>query len=57
MLLKDISRNSFSGFGKPEALKNSYKGYWSRRIDSEHRFIYKVKDDSILIAKCRFHYD
>ena len=54
-LLKDISRNPFSGIGKPEPLK--YKGFWSRRIDGEHRLIYQVKDDEILIAKCRFHYD
>ena len=56
-LLKDISRTPFSGIGKPEPLKHKYKGFWSRRIDSEHRLIYKVKDDEILIAKCRFHYD
>ena len=56
-LLKDISRNPFSGIGKPEALKSKYKGYWLRRIDSEHRLIYKIRDDEILIAKCRFHYD
>jgi len=56
-LLKDISRNPFSGIGKPEPLKHKYKGFWARRIDGEHRLIYKVKDDEILIAKCRFHYD
>lgn len=56
-LLKDISRNPFSGIGKPELLKYKYKGYWSRRINGEHRLIYKVKDDEILIAKCRFHYE
>jgi toxin YoeB len=56
-LIKDISRNSFVGIGKPEALKYKYKGFWSRRIDGEHRFIYQVNDDEILIAKCRFHYD
>jgi len=56
-LLKDISRQPFSGMGKPEPLKFQYTGYWSRRIDGEHRLIYKVKDDEILIAKCRFHYD
>lgn len=56
-LLKDISRTPFSGLGKPEPLKHKYKGYWSRRIDGEHRLIYRVKDDEILIAKCRFHYD
>ncbi|MDD3773047.1 MAG: Txe/YoeB family addiction module toxin [Weeksellaceae bacterium] len=56
-LLKDISRQPFSGIGKPEPLKFQYTGYWSRRIDGEHRLIYKVKDDEVLIAKCRFHYD
>ena len=56
-LLKDISRTPFSGLGKPEPLKHKYKGFWSCRIDVEHRLIYKVKDDEILIAKCRFHYD
>jgi toxin YoeB len=56
-LLKDIARNPFSGLGKPEPLKYKYKGFWSRRIDGEHRLIYQVKGDEILIAKCRFHYD
>lgn len=56
-LLKDISRTPFSGLGKPEPLKHKYIGFWSRRIDGEHRLIYQVKDDAILIAKCRFHYD
>ena len=56
-LLKDISRTPFSGIGKPEPLKHKYKGFWSWRINSEHRLIYAVKDDEILIAKCRFHYD
>ena len=56
-LLKDISRNPFSGIGKPEPLKYKYKGFCSRRIDDAHRLIYMVKDEDILIAKCRFHYD
>jgi len=56
-LLKDIARTPFSGLGKPEPLKHKYKGFWSRRIDNEHRLIYAVRDDEILIAKCRFHYD
>jgi toxin YoeB len=56
-LLKDISRHPFSGIGKPEPLKHKYQGFWSRRIDSEHRLIYAVKENEILIAKCRFHYD
>lgn len=56
-LLKDIARNPFSGPGKPEPLKYKYKGFWSRRIDNEHRLIYQGKDGEIFIAKCRFHYD
>ena len=56
-LLKDISRNPFSGIGKSELLKHKYQGFWSRRINEEHRLIYRVKDNEIHIAKCRFHYD
>ena len=56
-LLKDISRTPFTGLGKPEALKHKYQGYWSRRIDKEHRLIYRVTEEEVRIAKCRFHYD
>jgi toxin YoeB len=56
-LLKDISRNPHEGIEKPEPLKFNYAGFWSRRIDEEHRLIYKVVDDEIQIVKCRFHYD
>ena len=56
-LLKSISREPYSGIGKPESLKHKYKGFWSRRIDGEHRIIYRVKDNEIHIAKCRFYYD
>ena len=56
-LLKDISRNPYDGIGKPEALKHKYRGFWSRRIDKEHRLIYRVVDEEIWIVKCRFHYD
>lgn len=56
-LMKDISRTPFSGLGKPEPLKHKYKGYWSRRITDEHRLIYKIQDNEIIVAKCRFHYD
>jgi toxin YoeB len=56
-LLRDISRTPFSGIGKTEPLKHKYKGYWSRRINDEHRLIYKIYEDEIIIAKCRFHYD
>ena len=56
-LIKDISRTPYTGIGKPEPLKFKYKGFWSRRITDEHRLIYQVKGDELLIVKCRFHYD
>ena len=56
-LIKDIKRQPFTGLGKPEPLKYKYKGFWSRRIDDEHRLIYTVKGDEIIIVKCRFHYE
>jgi toxin YoeB len=56
-LIKDISRNPYTGIGKPEPLKYKYKGFWSRRITDEHRLIYQVRGDEVLILKCRFHYD
>lgn len=57
LLIKDISRQPYDGLGKPEPLKHKYSGWWSRRMDSEHRLIYRVEDDELWIAKCRFHYD
>jgi toxin YoeB len=56
-LLKDISRHPFEGIGNPEPLKYKYAGFWSMRIDDQHRLIYQMRDDEILIAKCRFHYE
>ena len=56
-LIQDIDRNGNDGIGKPEPLKHDLHGWWSRRIDDEHRLIYRVIDDEILIAACRFHYD
>jgi toxin YoeB len=56
-LLKDISWNPYQGIGKSEPLKFNYAGFWSRRIDEEHRLIYRVIDDEIQIVKCRFHYE
>jgi toxin YoeB len=56
-LLKDISRNPYDGIGKPEPLKENLSGYWSRRIDGEHRLIYVVEGDKVLIFSCRGHYD
>lgn len=55
-LIKDIQRNPFTGLGKPEPLKQNLKDYWSRRINSEHRIVYKVTKNSILIAQLRYHY-
>jgi len=55
-LIKDIKREPFKGVGEPEPLKYNWSGYWSRRINLEHRIIYKVLDNSILIAQCRYHY-
>ena len=56
-LVKDISRNQFDGIGKPEPLKGNLAGFWSRRIDGEHRLVYAVEDKTILIISCRGHYD
>ena len=58
-LLADIKRNPYDaeGLGKPERLKGNYNGYMSRRITSEHRLVYKIADDFIIIAQCRFHYE
>jgi toxin YoeB len=56
-LIKDISRTPFEGIGKPEALKYDLAGLWSRRIDLEHRLVYKVENEELLIYSCRFHYD
>ena len=55
-LIKGIKREPFEGIGKPEPLKHALSGYWSRRINDEHRIVYKVHDDSILIAQLRYHY-
>lgn len=55
-MIKDVARQPFSGLGKPEPLKNNLKGLWSRRITQEHRLVYKVMDDEIVIVSCKFHY-
>ena len=57
MLLKETLRHPFEGVGKPEALKGNLSGYWSRRIDREHRLVYGVEDNEIIIIQCRYHYD
>ena len=56
-LIKDIQRNTFDGLGKPEALKENLSGWWSRRIDDNHRIVYCEKDGAIIIASCKGHYD
>ena len=55
-LIKEIKREPFEGIGKPEPLKYNWLWYWSRRITLEHRIVYKVKDNNLLIAQCRYHY-
>ncbi|MBT4879577.1 MAG: Txe/YoeB family addiction module toxin [Alphaproteobacteria bacterium] len=55
-LIRDISRGPFSGVGKPEPLKWDLEGCWSRRIDPEHRLVYKIVNDNIHILACRYHY-
>ena len=55
-LIKDIQRIPYEGIGKTEALKHGLSGYWSRRINAEHRIVYKVVDDTIFIAQMRYHY-
>ncbi len=54
-LLEDTARSPFKGIGKPEGLKGT-NGYWSRRITSEHRLVYKVTESTIIVIACRFHY-
>ncbi len=56
LLVKDILRNPFEGIGDPEPLKHNWSGYWSRRIDREHRIVYKSTEDTLYIVQCRFHY-
>ena len=55
-LIKDTKREPFDGLGKPEPLKHELAGYWSRRITQEHRLVYEVFEESILVVSCRYHY-
>jgi toxin YoeB len=55
-LIREISRDPFDGIGKPEALRHALSGYWSRRITEEHRIVYTVEGDTVVIAQLRFHY-
>ena len=56
-LIEEITRTPFEGRGKPEPLKYDLTGYWSRRIDQEHRLVYQFRQGELLIYSCRFHYD
>lgn len=55
-LIKEVERSPFQGAGKPEPLKYNLAGWWSRRVDLEHRLVYRVENDSIYILQCRYHY-
>ena len=55
-LIRECTRTPFKGIGKPEPLRGSLSGWWSRRINREHRLVYKVVDESLWIAQCRYHY-
>lgn len=56
LLIKDIEREPFVGIGKPEPLKHNLSGFWSRRIDLQHRLVYSIIDETLCIAQCRDHY-
>jgi toxin YoeB len=55
-LIKECQRTPFAGTGKPEPLKENFAGFWSRRITGEHRLVYKVENNVLYIAQCRYHY-
>jgi len=57
LLIQDAQRRPFDGLGKPEPLRHQLAGFWSRRISGEHRFVYPVEGDDLLIAQLRFHYN
>lgn len=56
-LIKDIQRTPYEGKGKPESLKYDLTGFWSRRIDREHRLVYRIEENDLFIFSCKFHYD
>lgn len=56
-LIKETLMDPFGGIGKPEPLKNNLHGYWSKRITDEHRLVYKVEDNQLIIISCKYHYD
>lgn len=55
-LIRECSRTPFTGTGKPEPLRGEFSGWWSRRINEEHRLVYRKTEDGLLIAQCRYHY-
>ena len=55
-LIAAIEMDPFAGIGKPEPLKHQLAGYWSRRINEEHRLVYRIEDDTLIIIQCRYHY-
>lgn len=55
-LIKDIARHPHEGIGDPEPLRHNWSGYWSRRVNREHRLVYKVEGNNLYIAQCRYHY-
>jgi len=55
-LIRDVQREPYDGIGKPEPLKHALAGYWSRRINDEHRMVYRVNDNTLWIAQLRYHY-
>ena len=55
-LIRETQREPFAGVGKPEPLKHALSGYWSRRINDEHRMVYRVEGDALMIAQLRYHY-
>ena len=55
-LLRDVSREPFTGIGKPEPLLENLTGYWSRRIDDTNRLVYAVEEQAIIVVACRYHY-
>lgn len=57
LLIKDIQRSPFDGIGKPEPLKHQFSGFWSRRINDEHRLVYTFIEADLVIVQCRYHYD
>ena len=57
LLIRDTARDPFGGIGKPEPLRHLLKGYWSRRITEEHRMVYRVREDTLMLAQLRYHYD